>query len=115
MIVICVERHLILNILVPAARIVLASVVKTVVSEMEETVSDVADDMQDALRDGESLSDALHASLKDEVAALKDNIESLDDLSVADLKVALKALGLSVGGNKGALLVRLTTALEGME
>ena len=91
------------------------AVVERVVSEAEETISDAVDDMQDALKEGESLSDALHASLKDEMIALKDSIESLDDLSIADLKVALKALGLSVGGNKGALLDRLTTALEGME
>ena len=88
---------------------------KKMYSEAEETISDAVDDMQDALKDGESLSDALHDSLKDEMDALKDSIESLDDLSIADLKVALKTLGLSVGGNKGALLDRLTTALEGME
>lgn len=90
-------------------------VVERIVSEAEETIGDAVNDMQDALKDGESLSDALHASLKDEVLALKNSIESLDDLSIADLKVALKALDLAVGGNKGALLDRLTTALEGME
>lgn len=90
-------------------------VVEEVVTSAEETVSDAAKDMQDALKEGESLSDALHASLRDEVAALKNKIDALDELSVSDLKVALKALDLSVGGNKGALIDRLTTALEGME
>jgi gas vesicle protein len=89
--------------------------VEDVMEDVEEAVSDAVNDMGDALKDGESLSDALHDSLKDEVLALKNSIESLDDLSIADLKVALKALGLAVGGNKGALLDRLTTALEGME
>jgi|TARA_R110000751_G_scaffold59495_2_gene124903 uncharacterized phage infection (PIP) family protein YhgE len=89
--------------------------VEAVVAEAEETIGDAVDDVQDALKEGDSLSDALHASLKDEVAALKNRIDSLDDLSIADLKVALKALGLPVGGKKAKLLERLTTALEGME
>ena len=63
-------------------------------------------------------------NIADEVSDLVDDLEkltgvdipdSLDDLSIADLKVALKALGLPVGGKKAKLLERLTTALEGME
>ena len=85
------------------------------VSELEDTISDAAEDVQEALREGESLSDALHASLSDEIAALKSRIDELDSLTVDDLKIALKTLDLSASGNKGELLERLTTALEALE
>ena len=92
-------------------RDVVDTIVDEAVEEAEELVTDVIED----LRDGGNLRDALHASLSDEIVALKDQIDKLDELTVADLKVALKTLELSVSGDKAELVSRLADALSGLE
>jgi len=92
-------------------REVVDSIVDEAIGEAEELVTDVISD----LREGGNLRDALHASLSDEIAALKGQIDKLDELTVSDLKVALKTLELSVSGDKAKLVARLGDALSGME